>query len=251
VELPHARRCGANRTEEAANMTRHVPEIRTPRRLDGVLHDPGLRAAVAYWDSLRGARALPARMELDPAALRPHLQDAAILELSRPGSLRIRLGGGRINALLGMDVRGLPLRALFDLSERARVSAEVEAAMGAPAALLFDVISPASRFGRPEADLLRAQVAILPMTDADLAPTRALYVMGSVEGDARPADAPHRWCTTHIHKTPLRPGEAVLSDPPALRRPKPIPKPAGDETATEARGPLARARFRVIAGGLT
>jgi hypothetical protein len=232
-------------------MAEHRPDPRSSRRLDGVLHDPGLRAAVAYWDSLRGARALPARMDLDPAALRPHLQDAAILELSRPGSLRIRLGGGRINALLGMDVRGLPLRALFDLSERARVSSEVEAAMAEPAALLLDVISPAPRFGRPEAELLRAQIAILPMTDADLAPTRALYVMGAVAGDARPADAPHRWCTTRMHKAPLRPGEPILAHAPAPRRSRHITTQARDETASEAYGPLARARFRVIEGGLT
>jgi len=230
-------------------MTGHVPEPRTPRRLDAALHDAGLRAAIGYWDSLRGPRALPARMELDPAALRPHLQDAAILELSRPGSLRIRLGGARINALLGMDVRGLPLRALFDLSERARVSSEVEAAMRAPAALLLDVISPAPRFGRPEAELLRAQIAILPMTDADLAPTRALYVMGAVEGEARPADTPHRWCTTQMHKLLLTPGEPVLSDAPALRPARRGDTAHRDETTSETRGLLARARFRVIEGG--
>jgi hypothetical protein len=82
-----------------------------------------------------------------------------------------------------MDVRGLPLRALFDLSERARVSADVEAAMAEPALLILDVMSPAPRFGRPEAEGLRTQIAVLPMTDADLAPTRALYVMGAVEGE--------------------------------------------------------------------
>jgi hypothetical protein len=230
-------------------MTGNVPDARTPRRLDAVIQDAGLRAAIGYWDSLRGARALPARMELDPAALRPHLQDAAIVERSRPGSLRIRLGGARINALLGMDVRGLPLRALFDLSERARVSSEVEAAMGAPAALLLDVISPAPRFGRPEAEMLRAQIAILPMTDADLAPTRALYVMGTVEGEARPSDTPHRWCTTQMHKISLRPGKPVLSDPPALRPARRADRPPHDETSTETSGLLARARFRVIEGG--
>jgi hypothetical protein len=108
--------------EGGSSHDRSCPDTAPPRRLDGIVRDPALRAAIGYWDSLRGARCLPARMDLDPGMLRPHLQDAAILEVAGPGSLRIRLGGARINALLGMDVRGLPLRALFDLSERARVS---------------------------------------------------------------------------------------------------------------------------------
>jgi hypothetical protein len=237
--------------KEADTMTGHLTETRRLRRLDGVIGDAGLRAAIGYWDSLRGARVLPSRMDLDPTALRPHLQNAAILERAGPGSLRIRLGGARINALLGMDVRGLPLRALFDLSERARVSADVEAAMAEPALMILDVMSPAPRFGRPEAEGLRTQIAVLPMTDADLAPTRALYVMGAVEGEVRKTDAPHRWCTTNMRKLQLRPAEPVLSDPPALRRPRVVTTPARDEAATEARGPLARARFQVIEGGLS
>lgn len=232
----------------------------TPRRLDDIVRDPGLRAAIGYWDSLRGARALPARMALDPAALRPHLQDAAILEIAGPGSLRIRLGGARINALLGMDVRGLPFRSLFDLSERARLSAEVETAIAEGTLLILDVISPAPRFGRPEAERLGTQIAVLPMTDADLAATRALYVMGPVSGTPSAADAPHRWCTTGIHRLPLRAGEPVLTEIPTIRAPvrhaedartaAPREEPPRTEAQTEARGPLARARFRVIEGGL-
>jgi hypothetical protein len=242
----------ADHSKETFAMTGHVPETRQTRRLDGVVRDPGLRAAIGYWDSLRGGRALPARMALDPAALRPHLQDAAILEVARPGSVRIRLGGARINALLGMDVRGLPLRALFDLSERAQVSADVEEAIARPAVLILDLMSPAPRFGRPEADALRAQIAIMPMTDSELGATRALYVMGAVSGEASRAEAPHRWCTTQVHSLPLRAGEPVLAAAPPIRADRPVAPPSqGDETETEARGLLARARFRVIEGGLS
>jgi hypothetical protein len=197
--------------KEADPMTGHnTSDTRAPRRIDGMVRDDGLRAAIGYWDGLRGNRLLPSRMDLDPAALRPHLRDAAILEVAAPGSLRIRLGGARINALLGMDARGLPLRALFDLSERARISDEVEAAIAAPDLLLLDVVAPAPRFGVPEAQSLRAQIAILPMTDADLGPTRALYVMSTPMRDIRSADAPIRWCTTGHHRLPIRVGEPVL-----------------------------------------
>ncbi len=230
-------------------MTGHVPHSQTPRRLDTVVQDPALRAAVGYWDSLRGARVLPPRMALDPSTFRPHLQDAAILEIAQPGSLRIRLGGARINTLLGMDVRGLPFRALFDLSERGRISSEVERAISGATLLILDVMSPAPRFGETRAQALHTQIAILPMTDADLAATRALYIMGPVTGEVRSGNAPHRWSTTHIHKLPLCAGEPVLADAPRLRlSAKPM---TTDETETEARGPMARARFRVIEGGLS
>jgi hypothetical protein len=232
-------------------MTSHLSNASAARRLDRVIRDPGLRAGVAYWDSLRGTRALPARMELDPAVLRPHLQDAAILEVSRPGSVRIRLGGARINALLGMDVRGLPLRALFDLSERSRIAEEVETAIGDGAVLVLDVVSPAPRFGLPERDGLNTQIVILPMTDADLAPTRALYLMGAVAGDIRATDPPHRWCATTRHRLQVRAGEPVLASAPLILKPKRIQEPPRDETASETRGPMARARFRVIEGGLS
>jgi hypothetical protein len=70
--------------------------------------------------------------------------------VARPGSVRIRLGGARINALLGMDVRGLPLRALFDLSERARISDRGRGGDRGARPLILDVISPRRASDVPE-----------------------------------------------------------------------------------------------------
>lgn len=232
-----------------------MPAAATASRLDDVIRDPSLRAAIGYWDSLRGGRVLPSRMELDPSALRPHLQNTAILEISRPGSVRIRLGGARVNALIGMDVRGLPVRALFDLSERAQVSDEIEAAIGTETAVVLDVTAPAPRFGGTDDGALKAQIAVLPMMDADLQPTRALYVMSPLDGTFSSANTPLRWYTKARHHIPLAAGRPVFDSAPALHIPRPaVPDDRStvvqSEAQSDADAPLARARFRVIEGGL-
>jgi hypothetical protein len=216
--------------------------------LDRRLTDPTLRHAIAYWEALRGARLVPPRMALDPAEMRPVLQNCAILERPRPGTLRIRLGGARIGALMGMEVRGLPLRALFDLADRGRITAEVERAMDEPALLLFEVATPAPRYGHPMEATTSARLAILPMSDADFTVNRALYVMGSVDA-LRTGTPPQRWSITGIEAVPLGIGRPVLTAEAISRPPIAAAAQAADEATSEAHGPLARARFRVIEGG--
>jgi hypothetical protein len=216
--------------------------------LDARLSDPLLRAAASHWETLRGGRVVPSRMDLDPAALRPLLQSCAILEQPRPGTLRIRLGGARISALMGMEVRGLPLRALFDLADRGRIGTEVEAALADPAIVLIDAVTPAPRYQSRE--VLGTRIAILPLADRDGIVSRALYVMGEVDGT--PERLPHmplRWCLSRIERVALRAGTPVLTPQP-LPAQGPAPSREIDETASETRGPMARARFRVIEGGL-
>lgn len=222
------------------------------RPLDRIVRDPVLRAAIGYWDSLRGTHLVPPRMALDPAQMRPHLQNAAILEAPRPGTVRIRLAGARINALMGMEVRGMPLRALFDLADRGRVSDAAEQALADPAVLILDVRAPAPRHGVSRAEELRTQIAILPMADNDLATTRALYVMSDVEGATARSGDQYRWSITSLDAVPIEANVPVLSGE-RLRRPYLAPAHATDaqpEAEPELRGAFARARFRVIEGGL-
>lgn len=225
---------------------------RAKRPLDGLVRDAGLRAAIGYWDSLRTGQLVPPRTALDHGALRPVLQSAAILENPRAGTVRVRLAGARINALMGMEARGMPLRALFDLADRGRVTAEAENALAEPAVLLMDVVTPAPRHG--VAPRLATQIALLPLCDAEFMVNRALYVMGDVDGaepGALQPDIPHRWSLWRTERIALRADESVLSVEAARTGPPTGAHPAAtDEAASERRGPLARARFRVIDGGL-
>ncbi len=231
-------------------MTGPISHETAQRPLDRLLDDPTLRAAAGYWDGLRGGMLVPPRMALDPAEIRPLLQRAAILERTRPGSVRIRLGGARISEMMGMEVRGLPLRALFDLAERTRITAEIERALAEPSILLVEVASPAPRY-QPQARL-RTRLLVLPMSDREHAINRALYVMGDVEGEASPTtEAPCRWSIERIERVALHVGVPVATPEEVTpRRAAQAPPPGVEEDELETRGPMARARFRVIEGGL-
>ena len=233
-------------------MTSDIPHAQGAHSavVDALCDDPMLRDALAHWDALRCDRLVPARTEIDPTALSDILGHAAMLERPRPGTIRIRLAGGRIQALMGMEVRGMPLRALFDLASRARITEAAEQALAEPSVLIVDAISPAPRFGALPADQIRTQIAILPMTDNELATTRALYVMSDPVGANGQVGDQHRWSIQSIDMIPVEAGTPIASVE-HVRTPAMAPEPErGSEIAHEDRGAFARARFRVIQGGL-
>ncbi len=87
-----------------------------------------LREVARYWLGLRGARALPARRDLDPLALSaPILPRLWIVDCEAGGTcFRFRLAGEEINATFGFPVRGLTLADAFPDRLRASVQARFE-----------------------------------------------------------------------------------------------------------------------------
>lgn len=74
---------------------------------------PLLHDLEAHWRAVRGGRALPARSDLDPAALDAVLPWAFVAERVAPGVARLRVAGRKLTELLGMEARGMPLCAFF------------------------------------------------------------------------------------------------------------------------------------------
>jgi hypothetical protein len=72
---------------------------------------------------------------------------------------------------MGMELRGMPFRALFELEERAKAMAEAEIAIATPAVSIL-ALSRNERTG-PSAE---AMMAILPLTDPSGGLTRALAI---------------------------------------------------------------------------
>jgi hypothetical protein len=73
----------------------------------------------SYWDALRAERAAPERGEIEPGEIRHVLADAFILELDDDRNAEFRLGGTRLCALFGRELKGRPFPELWPESGRA------------------------------------------------------------------------------------------------------------------------------------
>ncbi|TFL18238.1 PAS domain-containing protein [Jannaschia formosa] len=165
----------------------------TGRRMER--HSPLLEEAWRYWSSLRAGRNLPRRDELDPRAMSLTLGHSMILDRIRPGTVRVRLGGRVMNGLMGMEVRGLPIRAFFEIAERKRAASLVERVFELPATLEMDLVS-LTRRGPTHARLL-----VLPLQDLNGEVSKALTCLALDRVDPEP---PHRFTILRNRLSPLR-----------------------------------------------
>lgn len=120
---------------------------------------PEIAQVEAYWEALRGGRLVPDRSEVDPRGVDSALRNAFILERIAPGLARLRIAGQNLNALMGMEVRGMPFSAMIEPESRSDFAERLEAVFSEPAILRMDLES-ASGFGR---GLLRAELIVLPL----------------------------------------------------------------------------------------
>lgn len=114
----------------------------------------------AYWEGLRRTGDIPRRDEIDPRGIAGALENTFLLERVAPGVARFRLAGMQLHDLMGMDVRGMPLTALIDPADRARMGDQLETVFAVPSTL--EVRLEAERgLGRPA---LEARMLLLPLT---------------------------------------------------------------------------------------
>ena len=141
-----------------------------------------LRQAEAYWNALREGEPIPRRSQVDPRGLENILGQTFIVQRIAPGIGRFRLAGRDINALAGMEVRGMPISALFTPKGRKVLSAVLENMFETPAIAELSLATQA-RFARSP---VPASMILLPLrTDTDDV-SRALGVLacGDISGTA-------------------------------------------------------------------
>ena len=135
---------------------------------------PDLAARLArlehYWRAIRGAALVPARSAVDPLQIDDLLPDCFIVERVAPSVLRLRVAGARLGEALGIDVRGMPLSALFLPDGREALARNAALAFDGPRIVEFDVTSP-GRLGRAA---LNGRMIFLPLTDGEGRVTRAM-----------------------------------------------------------------------------
>jgi hypothetical protein len=112
-----------------------------------------------YWEALRRPEGLPLRADLDPRGLKNCLHQALIAEKVAPGLARMRLAGAMFTDVMGMEVRGMPLSALFDPMARGPLEGVLNRIFaGKDVATLL--LEAERGLGRPA---LTAQLMLLPM----------------------------------------------------------------------------------------
>ncbi len=139
----------------------------------------------SYWADLRQQGAVPRRAQIDPQALAHALPDVFLAEIVAPRVARLRLCGHRIEDLMGMDMRGMPLSVLCQGDARAALAEALEqVALGARVTLS---LQGESGFGLPP---LRARLALMPLADEVGRITR---ILGVIERDGEPGRTPRRF----------------------------------------------------------
>lgn len=145
-----------------ANNTADSPQrgtiIQMRRFLSGTSLSP-LRQAEAYWTALRRGGGIPQRSQLDPRGLQNLLPHAFIVERIAPTIARFRLAGQTVTGLAGMEVRGMPLSALFTPGSRNRIGATLESVFETPAIAELSLLSET----RHSRTAFEARMILLPL----------------------------------------------------------------------------------------
>lgn len=190
---------------------------------------PAVGRVEAYWEGLRNGRVMPARAEVDPRGIAGELEFAFILEKVAPGLARIRLGGMHLNDLMSMEVRGMPITAMFLPESRREMQRILESVLESPAIVRLTLASD-SGITRPKLD---AQMILMPLRDEDGRPTR---ILGALQAKGTIGRGPRRF---NIVSSDIKP---ILDDETLPTRAAPRTHPALDEINAElqTRRDLAR-----------
>ena len=173
----------------------------------------------AYWNALRGENLLPKRSEIDPRGIERSLENAFILERIAPGIARLRIAGNHLNDLMGMEVRGMPLTALFTPAAGRTIADLLEDVFQTPATAKLQLTSDGSS-GRPALD---ARMILMPLK-SDLGDVSRILGCLVAKGDMGLAP-PRRFDIAELDKTRLGTQAHV--------GPRKAPRPVQTFTASE------------------
>jgi hypothetical protein len=135
-----------------------------------------------YWRALRRARKIPVRTDVNPAQIDAILPYSFILERVAPGVGRLRVAGQSLNAILGVDSRGMPLSAFFSAASRPVLARCLDQVFDGPALVEIPLMTPRTL----TMSRLTGSLLILPLLGTDGSISRALGAL-VVDGVVRKA----------------------------------------------------------------
>lgn len=159
-----------------------------------------LRDMRDYWEELRAGRLAPLRSEVDPRAIASSLENGFILERVQPGSVRFRLAGSHLSDLMGMEVRGMPLRAFVEPAVRAAFTQTLEAVFEGPETHEYHLVSQPHNMTK-----MTARMLLLPMKSDNGIIDRAL---GCMVSDGNVGLTPRRFRVVETRVTSLLTGKS-------------------------------------------
>lgn len=167
-------------------------------RTAGDARFPHIAMVEAYWLALRGRRLVPRRTDLDPRGIEASLEQAFIAEMIAPGVARLRIAGSHLTRLMGMEVRGMPLSALFAPSAREDMANILRDLCALPQMTQLS-LQAETGIGKPP---LEARMLLLPLRGDTDAIDR---VLGCLASESKTGLAPRRFTITSRRLTPLTP----------------------------------------------
>jgi len=142
---------------------------------------------------------MPLRSEIDPREMSPYLEYCFVLQHRGPADTRFRLAGMGLNDLMGMELRGMPLRSLIEREDRAIFSAQLQQTFEEPEIQEYRLVSEA-----PNKSRLTANMLILPLRSDEANSDRAI---GCLVFEGVAGLAPRRFRLDGVSRTSLRTGE--------------------------------------------
>ncbi|GGA14622.1 PAS domain-containing protein [Neptunicoccus cionae] len=146
-----------------------------------------------HWEVLRAGRLAPLRSELDPRKISHVIDHVFVLEYKSPLDVRFRLAGMALCKLLGMELRGMPARALFGIGHRDELGRVLDDIVTAPKIIELVLKSPSQ--GAPE---LGARMLLLPMQSVEGQYSR---ILGCLVSDDPALQVPARFDITKVNTT--------------------------------------------------
>jgi hypothetical protein len=138
-----------------------------------------------YWETTRGNRLVPQRVDIDPRGLSGSLSHVFLVERIAAGLARFRVAGSHLSEVMGLEVRGMPLSAAFAPNSRENLADAVQALFDDPSIVHLDVEGEPG-FGKPP---LTGAMKLFPLR-SDLGEiSRAL---GVISMDGKVGRAPRR-----------------------------------------------------------
>ncbi len=158
------------------------------------MRHPATQALYAYWNELRGNRAAPRRLDIQPARIADLLLDTFILERTDGATFRFRLAGTRVATRFGLKPKSQSFLSCWGDGDRALLSHHMVAIAEQGRVGVFtgeaDCLDIQGRLREPSSTF---EMIVLPLVHSGATVDRLLgHLVELAPGDARPAGSIRR-----------------------------------------------------------